>query len=117
MVRMGRHLIRPAATFSPSDAEKLWITLDYSGFGQKRALAQVGGPPAPKKTSIRQDPIFHWVLCLFFRQKKGQEPLGAVRERQKVRFPLPRRTLENTHLKVNRLTTRINIEDFEQSQG
>ncbi len=33
------------------------------------------------------------------------------------RLPLPRRTLENTHLKVNRLTTRVNIEDFEQSRG
>ncbi len=32
-------------------------------------------------------------------------------------FLPPRRALENTHLKVNRLTTRINIEDFEQPQG
>ena len=29
----------------------------------------------------------------------------------------PRRTLENSHSKVNRLTTRVNIEVFQPSEG
>jgi len=32
-------------------------------------------------------------------------------------FSFPPTDLENANLKVNRLTTRINIEDFEEAQG
>ena len=74
------------------------------------------GSQAPPHPPLQGVTLSHWLVPLIFLRFQGVTSPSQGCHRS-LQLPFPRRTLDSRPLEVNRLTTRMNIGDFEQSQG